>query len=201
MRTALIIGMIVFGLVILSGITAVASNGRDHTGQTVRTNKWADDVCGTVGAWEGAIKGIREEWRRNNWAARRSDGSTGDSNEQVVTVRGAVNRAILATQKTLQQGLRRAGIPDANQGAAASSILRGWAQQTETNLRVAKAQLKQRPTSVSEAFAQLVPPITAIANSAVEGRKAFAKAGALDPAIADAFKGSGTCRRLMKRQP
>jgi hypothetical protein len=201
MRTLAVIGGIVAGLIVVMGLTAAVSNGRDNSGKTVRTARWADDVCGTVGAWEGDLKGIREEWRRNNWAARRSDGSTGDSDEQVVTVRGAVDRAILATQKTLQEGLERAGVPDASQGAAAASILRDWAQQTETNLRVAKAELKQKPTSVAEAFAQLGPPIEALAHSLVDGRAAFAKAGALDPAIADGFKGSGTCRRLMKKQP
>ncbi len=110
-RALLIVGLVVAGLIVLSAVAGLASNGRDNTGETVRAERWADDVCGTVGAWEGQLKGIREELRHNNWAARRSDGSTGDSQEQVVTVHDAVNRAMRATQETLQEGLKRAGIP------------------------------------------------------------------------------------------
>jgi hypothetical protein len=180
-------------------VTALASNGRDNSGQTVRTQRWADDVCGSVGAWQGQLKDIREELRHNNWAARRSDGSTGDSQEQVVTVHGAVDRAMRATQQTLQEGLKRAGIADVGAGQQASLIVRQWAERTELNLRVAKAQIRQRPTSVAEAFASLVPPLTALARSAVDGRAAIAKVEALDPELADAFNRSGTCRRLLKK--
>ena len=99
--------------------------------ETVRAEVWADDVCGTVGAWQGQLKDIREELRHNNWAARRSDGSSGDSQEQVVTVHDAVDRAMRATQETLQEGLKRAGIPDVGQGEQASLIVRQWAERTE----------------------------------------------------------------------
>lgn len=196
MRILAVVGAIIAGVIVVSAVMAAADNGRDHTGQTVRASSWADDVCGTVGAWEGQLKGIREELRRNNWAARRSDGSTGDSTEQVTTIRGAVNRAMRATKGTLQEGLRRAGIPDTNRGTLASLTMRSWAKRTELNLRIAKAQLKQRPTSVAEAFASLIPPVTALARSAVDGRAAFRKVAALDPALADALNRSGNCRRL-----
>ena len=202
MRRALVIwGAVIVGLIVLVGVTAVASNGRDNTGETVRAEAWADDVCGTVGAWQGQLKDIREELRHNNWAARRSDGSSGDSQEQVVTVHDAVDRAMRATQETLQEGLKRAGIPDVGQGEQASLIVRQWAERTELNLRLAKAQIRQRPTSVAEAFASLVPPITALARSAVDGRAAIAKVEALDPELQDAFSRSGTCRRLLEKKP
>ncbi|MGZ4256483.1 MAG: hypothetical protein ACXVRE_01815 [Gaiellaceae bacterium] len=200
-RAIIIVGGIIGGLIVLSAVAALASNGRDNSGKTVRASGWADDVCGTVGAWQGQLKDIREELRHNNWAARRSDGSTGDSDEQVVTVHDAVDRAILATEQTLQEGLKRAGTPEANQGAQASQILRQWADQTEQNLRVAKAEIKQKPTSVSEAFASLGPPIEALARSAVDGRAAFKKVAALDPALGDALNGSGNCRRLTEKKP
>lgn len=193
------VGVILLGVIVVSGVMGAIDNGRDNSGETVRSSQWADDVCGTVGAWEGQLKGIREDLRHNNWAARRSDGGTGDSDEQIVTIRGATDRAIRATQQTLQEGLKRAGIPDANQGSQAALVLRDWANATEHDLRVAKAVLKQKPTSVSEGFASLIPPVTALARSAVAGRAAFTKVAALDPALSDALDRSGNCRRLMKK--
>jgi len=107
--------------------------------------------------------------------------------------------AIRATQDTLQEGLKRAGIPDTGQGAAASAILRDWANDTELRLRVAKAVIKEKPTSVAESFASLIPPYAALARSLVAGRAAVAKVEALDSDLADALDRSGNCRRLKKR--
>ena len=42
-------------------------------------------------------------------------------------MRGAVVRAIDATQDTLQEGIKRAGIPDAPQGPQAAQIVGTWA--------------------------------------------------------------------------
>lgn len=201
MRTLAIAGACVLGVIVIMAATGIAAgNGRDHSGETVRASKWADDVCGTVGAWQGQLKDIREELRHNNWAARRSDGYTGDAQEEVVTIHGAVDSAISATQETLQEGLKRAGIPDTSQGAGAAAILRDWADQTEHNLRIAKGHIKQKPTSVSEAFASLIPPVTALAASAVQGRAAFKKAAALDSEVGAALT-SRNCGRLLGKQP
>lgn len=201
MRTLAIAGACVLGVIVIMAATGIAAgNGRDHSGETVRASKWADDVCGTVGAWQGQLKDIREELRHNNWAARRSDGYTGDAQEEVVTIHGAVDSTISATQETLQEGLKRAGIPDTSQGAGAAAILRDWADQTEHNLRIAKGHIKQKPTSVSEAFASLIPPVTALAASAVQGRAAFKKAAALDSEVGAALT-SRNCGRLLGKQP
>lgn len=201
MRTLAIAGACILGVIVIMAVTGVAAgNGRDHSGEQVRANKWADDVCGTVGAWQGQLKDIREELRHNNWAARRSDGYTGDAQEEFLTIHGATDRAIRATQETLQEGLKRAGIPDTSQGAGAAAILRDWADQTEHNLRVAKGHIKQKPTSVSEAFASLIPPVTALATSAVQGRAAFKKAAALDSEVGAALT-SRNCGRLLEKQP
>jgi hypothetical protein len=193
--------VIVAGVVLVSGVVAAIGNGRDHTGDTVRAPRWAQDVCGTTGSWEGQIEGIRNELRDSNFAARQSDGGSGDSVEQTISVREAVDRAIRATTDTLQEGLKRAGIPDAPQGAQASQILLNWAHQTETNLRVAKGLLKEKPRSPAEALANLVPPATALARSALDGRAAFRKVSALDPQLASALDSSRNCRELMKEAP
>jgi hypothetical protein len=183
-------------------ILVAAGNGRDNTGETVRTQAWADDVCRTVGAWEGSLKDIRKELQKSNYGARNSDGSTGDTLENTVSVRLAVDKAIIATKQTLRHGLQRAGAPDSPQGAKAAAAMRAWALQTEANLLVARQQLKHDPPKssiASQAFELLSAPVTALARSAVQGRATVKAVAALDPALGDAFQRSGTCRRLQRR--
>jgi len=199
-RALVWIGAILAGVILVTGVVA-AIGGSDHTGDTVRASAWADDVCGTTGAWEGELEGIRDELRASNFAARQNDGGSGDSVEQTISVREAVDRAIRATTDTLQEGLKRAGTPDANKGEAASATLRGWARRTEERLRVAKAILQQKPTSVSEAFSLLWPAAQTLTRIAVDGRTAFKHVAALDPALADALNGSRNCRDLQKDAP
>jgi hypothetical protein len=196
---ALVIG--VGGAIVVSAVIAAASGGRDHTGDTVRAPQWADSACGAVGAWAGDLKAIRDELQRNNYAARQNDGGSGDSVEEHVGLRDAVNRAIRATEDTLQEGLKRAGNPDVEQGEQASATLRAWAQRTEHNLRVAKQELKNRPHSATEAYALLVTQASALVRSLQDGRAAFAEVAGLDPALADALQGSRNCSELKETLP
>lgn len=200
MRALVWIGAILVGVIVVTGVVA-AIGGRDHTGETVRASGWADDVCGTTGAWEGHLEAIRDEMSASNFAARQNDGGSGDQVEETISIREAVDRAIRATTDTLQEGLKRAGIPDANQGSKASATLLTWANRTEENLRLAKGLLKEKPSSPAEAVGNLVPPAAALARSAVEGRAAYKRVAALDPALADALDGSRNCRDLMKETP
>jgi hypothetical protein len=195
----LLVGVV--GAIVVSAVLAAASGGRDHTGDTVRASQWADASCGTVGAWAGDLKAIRDELQRNNYAARQNDGGSGDSVEEHVSLRDAVNRAIRATEDTLQEGLKRAGNPDVAQGEQASATLRAWAQRTEHNLRVAKQELKQRPKSAAEAYSLLVTQASALVRSLQDGRAAFTQAASLDPALSDAFDGSRNCSGLKETLP
>jgi hypothetical protein len=189
------------GAIVVTAVLAGVSGGRDHTGDTVRASQWADATCGAVGAWAGDLKAIRDEYTRNNYAARQNDGGSGESVEEAFTLRDAVNRAIRATEDTLQEGLKRAGNPDVAQGEQASATLRTWAQRTEHNLRVAKRQLKQRPHSAAEAYSLLVTQATALVQSLQQGRAAFTQVAGLDPALADAFDGSRNCSELKETLP
>jgi hypothetical protein len=184
----LLVGVV--GAIVVTAVLAGVSGGRDHTGDTVRASQWADASCGAVGAWAGDLKAIRDEYQRNNYAARQNDGGSGDSVEEAFTLRDAVNRAIRATEDTLQEGLKRAGNPDVAQGERASATLRAWAQRTEHNLRVAKRQLKERPHTATEAYSLLVTQATALVQSLQQGRAAFTQVAGLDPALADAFDGA-----------
>ena len=80
-------------------------------------------MCGTVGSWEGQLEAIGDDMKLSNVGARQNDGGSGDSVEGTIYVRQAVDRAIQATNDTLQKGLRRAGIPEGNGGAQASAAL------------------------------------------------------------------------------
>ena len=199
MRAWIVGALLALGLVL---ILVAAGNGGDHKGETVRTQAWADDVCGTVGAWEGSLKDIRKELQKNSYGARNSDGASGDFLEHTVGVRVAVDRAIIATKQTLRHGLERAGIPDAPQGAQAAAAMRAWALKTEGNLLVARHQLKQEPpgTSVaSKAFETVIVPAQALARSVAQGRATVEAVSKLEPSLGDAFDRSGTCRRLGRR--
>ena len=199
MRAFIVGFMLVFGLAI---VLIAAGGGRDHTGDTVNSQLWARDVCGTVGSWEGALKDIRKDFQKNNYGARNNDGFTGDSVEDRVTVREAVNRAIIATTETLQRGLKQAGQPDAPQGAKAAATLQAWAQQTETNLRVAQQKIKHDPpgnSRVSGYFQNLAAPVGALARSVLQGRAAFKSVTGLDPALASAFDDANTCKKYTEK--
>jgi hypothetical protein len=200
-RTWGLVAVLTVGVIAIAGAVAATGNGRDNSGKTVRTSSWANNVCGTVGAWEGQLEDIRDELRFSNFGARRTDGGSGDSVEGTVSLRSAVDRAIQATDDTLQEGLKRAGSPDVPSGTRAATILRTWAQQTEINLAVAQAELARKPATNGEAFAALIAPAGALARSAVAGRAALRQAAALDPKLADALATEPNCRELAAERP
>jgi hypothetical protein len=116
-------------------------------------------------------------------------------------LRESIDRAIRVTEDTLQEGLKRAGIPDAPNGEQASATLRAWAQRTEHNLRVAKQELKHKPDSTSDAYTLIVTQASALVRSILDGRAAFNRVSQLDPALASALTGSKRCQELKEGQP
>jgi hypothetical protein len=190
----------VVGIVALFAITA-AIGSNDNTGEAVSPSSWADDVCGAVGAWEGQFEALKDELDQNNYAARRSDGYTGDSVERSPGVRLVLNRAIRATDDVLREGLKQAGYPDVQGGQAAALALRAWALQTELRLVAAKRALRTDTDSTSQGYQALATASQVLQQAAVNGRAAFQKAGGVDPAIADALSGSDNCQELQEEQP
>ena len=155
-----------------------------------------------VGAWEGQLEAIRDELQASNFAARQNDGGSGDSVEETISVREAVDRAIRATDRHAAGGPEARRHPGREPGrAGVGDAARRGRSRPRTNLRVAKALLKEKPSSPAEAFGNLVPPAAALARSALEGRAAYKRVAALDPALADALDGSRNCRDLMKEAP
>ena len=193
------------GLLLALGLLLIfvaAGSGRDHTGDTVRAQSWASDVCRTVGAWEGSLKDIRKELQKNSYGARNSDGGSGDGVEGNVTVREAVDRAVIATNETLEPGLEQAGIPDSPRGRESAATVRAWAARTEDNLLIAQARLEREPAgdSIARAALQtLAVPVAALARSAADGRATLRTIFTADPDLGAAFQDSNTCRRLQRR--
>jgi hypothetical protein len=191
--------LIALGLIL---VLAATGSGRDNTGKMVRAQTWTNDACGTIGAWAGAMKSIRQELQKDNYGARRGDGGSGDLVEGAVTLRIAVDRAFIATRQTLKSGLKRAGIPDSPGGARAAAALRAWAARTEANLLAARSVLKHKPPSssyASQAFQEVVTPVAALACSVADGLLTLRTISAFDPALADLFNGSSNCRRLSRK--
>ena len=200
MNRWLLVLLLVLGLGTILGVSAAVGNG-DKTGETVSTSDWADDVCGSVGAWEGQLESLRDELGQSNYGARRNDGGAGDSVERTLVVSGAIDRAVQVTNDTLGEGLPRAGIPDVGQGEQAAQILQDWADKTESDLRAAQQSLDDDADTTSGAFGALGGAIGALQKAAVDGRAAFKQVSELDPELADALESSGNCQKLMEEQP
>jgi hypothetical protein len=184
------------GLLALLVVSVVVAEGRDNTGETVRPERWADDVCDTVGAWEGQLEVIGDQIDVSSVAVRRHDGGSGDEVEGSVTVRDAVDRAIQATEDTLQEGLTRSGSADVAAGEEAASILDEWAQQTERRLRVVQTALEAAPDTTAAQFGGLAAGSVVVRNAVQAGREAFANVAELDTELADALEGEGSCQEL-----
>jgi hypothetical protein len=187
-------------VLVLVGFVA-AVDGRDNTGETVRADRWADDVCGAVGAWEGQLEAIGDDLAENNFAARENDGGSGDHVEATIFVREAIDRAVDATDQTLQEGLERSGIPDVADGEQATRILAAWAQSTENDLLAVEDTLDRSPDTPSDAYVALRGAVTALERSALAGRAAFRQVAALDPELSDALEESRNCEELMREEP
>jgi hypothetical protein len=188
-----------FVVVLLLGV--IVARGQDNTGETVRPSAWADDVCGTVGAWEGQLEDIGDDVALSNVGARQNDGGSGDHVEGTLYVREALGRVIQATNDTLQEGLKRAGAPDVAQGEEASLILRNWAQQTENDLHAVRVLLKASPNTTAAAFRGLGATVAVLERSAIAGRAAFRQVAALDSELASAIEDESNCEELMREEP
>jgi hypothetical protein len=175
--------------------------GDDNSDETVRVSTWADDTCGAVGAWEGQIQVIADGVRTANAAVRQNDGGSGDSVEWTFFVRTAITRTIQATDLTLQEGLKRAGIPDVEEGEQASLILRGWAQETKDGLRSARATLEREADSTTAAIEAIGYAASVLSQSQVVGREAFEEVAALDSELENALTESDRCTDLRADRP
>lgn len=189
------------GFLVLLLVSVVVAEGRDNEGETVRPERWADDVCDVIGAWEGQLEVVADEIDLSSVAVRRHDGGSGDEVEGTIHVRDAVDRAVQATNDTLHEGLTRAGSPDVADGDEAASILADWARSTEARLRIVRNALEVTPNTTATAFGGLAAAVVVLENAAEAGREAFAAVAELDPELADAIEGERSCQELRSEEP
>ena len=109
-----------------------------------------------------------------------NDGGSGDAVEGNVFVRAVITRAIRDTDDVLQEGIKRAGIPDTSHGEAAALLLRGWAERTEIQLRAIRRNLKQDPQSVESSYTALTDASLALQRSLTVAHQAFDSLGQTD---------------------
>jgi hypothetical protein len=200
MRGLLALVVATVGTLILIAVLVGVASGDDHTNDVVAVDNWAEDACGSVAAWAGQLEAIGDELRASDVNAQRNDGGSGDHVEASIEVHEAVGRAIQATEDTLQEGLKRAGIPDAPDGVDASLILRTWAQETEDALRASDEESNVTPDTTTGTFETLGAAVASLRDSLVEGRRAFTEVARLDAAYEEAFADTRECRDLAEEQ-
>ena len=201
MRGLITLVVAVVGSLCLLAVLIGMDVGDDNSGETVRASNWAGDVCGTIGAWEGQIEAIADGLRTANSAVRPHDGGSGDEVEGTLLMRAALTRAIQATDLTLQEGLERAGIPDADGGEQASQLLIDWAQDTKEGLRSARATIERDADSTTAALEALGYASSVLSQAQVQGRETFEQIADLDPELEQALSEAEECTILQEQQP
>jgi hypothetical protein len=182
------------GVVLLAG---AAIGSRDESGEQVTAGEWAQNVCGAVGAWRGAIEAVVEEVRTPNATSMAGGEERQSETPQGRTgfVRKGLERAVQATE-TLVEGVDRAGVPDTDQGEEAAERVSNWADAALGGLEDAEDSLDEEADSLEEAVDQLTDAARSIGSALVGGVQVLADVARLDPELAAALRDSSTCERL-----
>jgi hypothetical protein len=183
--------------VVLVIVVAAAIGGRDKSGETVTAGEWAQDVCGAVGSWRGAIEAIVDDVRKTPAA-----GATGTEEPQSETpqgrtalIREGLERSVEATE-TMIEGIRRAGVPDTEEGEQAVEQVSEWANSALNDLEEAQDSLDEEAETVEKAISQLTGALGAIGSAVGGGVQTIAEIARLDPELAAALRESSTCQEL-----
>ena len=201
MRGLLTLVIAVVGSLLLLAILIGMDVGNDNSSATVRAPRWADDVCAATGAWEGQIEVISDGVRTSTSATRPNDGGSGDHVEWTLFARTAITRAIQATDLTLVEGIRQAGVPNTDSGPEASKILLDWANETKEGLRAARATIERDPDSTTAAIEAIGYSSAVLSQAQLKGRQAYEQVAALNSDLEDALSGSDKCTNLRGKQP
>ena len=189
------------GLLVLLLVSVVVAEGRDNEGETVRPERWADDVCDVIGAWEGQLEVIGDEIDLSSVAVRRHDGGSGDEVEGTdLRARrrrpcgpGDQRHAPRGPDARREPGRRergggvehprRLGPVDGGPSPHRAERARGHAEHDGDRVR--------RPRRRGRV----------LENAAEAGREAFAAVAELDPELADAIEGERSCQELRSEEP
>ena len=182
-------------LVLVLGVTALIGNS-DESGEPVTAGEWAQNVCGSVGAWRGALESVVEDIRTpsaNSTAGEEPQSETPQG--RTGFVRKGIERAVQATE-TMVDGIDNAGVPDTANGEEAANDVSVWAERALGDLEEAQDSLDEEADTLEEAIEQFQDATGAIGATLVGGVQTLTDVAQLDPALAVALQQSSTCEQL-----
>jgi hypothetical protein len=185
--------------ILLIIVLSAAIGDRDREGQSVSSGVWAQDVCGVVATWRGAMEAIAEDLR-----GAPSIGDLGVAEPQSQTpqsrsalVRESLGRAIEVTDFAVH-GLDRSGTPDSPQGAQVARSINDWARAAEDDLEQAQDTLEEEADTLEESLERNANPTRYLASVIASGRQTLIDAMKTDPQLAAAAAASSTCQKLQE---
>ena len=189
-----IVGALV-GVALVLGVTALIGN-RDERGEPVTAGEWAQNVCGSVGAWRGELEAIVDDIRTPSAVSTAGEEPQSETPQgRTGFVRKGLERTVRAAE-TLVEGIDRAGVPDTAQGEEAAGQVSDWANSSLDDLDQAQDALDEEADSLEEAIEQFQDATGAIAATLVAGVQTLTDVAQLDPELAAAIQDSSTCQQV-----
>ena len=189
-----IVGALV-GVALVLGVTALIGN-RDESGEPVTAGEWAQNVCGSVGAWRGELEAIVDDIRTPSAVSTAGEEPQSETPQgRTGFVRKGLERTVGAAE-TLVEGIDNAGVPDTEQGEEAAGQVSDWADSSLDDLDQAQDALDEEADSLEEAIEQFQDAAGAIAATLVAGVQTLNDVARLDPELAAAIQDSSTCQQL-----
>ena len=137
-----IVGIAV-GVVLVLGVTALIGN-RDKQGETVTAAEWAQNTCGSVGAFRGEMESIVEDIRTPSAVIASGEEPQSETPQgRTGFIRVGMERGVQAT-KTLVEGVDNAGIPDTAEGEEAARRVSAWADSARERSPGVAGRARQR---------------------------------------------------------
>jgi hypothetical protein len=191
---------ILAGVGILAVILVGAALGDDDSGETVPAGQWAQNVCGAVGVWRGAIEPIVEDIRTPNAFSTTGEEPQSETPQgRTAYVRKGLERAVESTE-TMVEGIESAGTPDSPEGEQAADDIATWAERALDELEEAEDSLEEEADSPEQSIEQFQDAVGAITGAFVGGAETIAGIAELDPALAAAARQSSTCQQLQEER-
>jgi hypothetical protein len=189
-----IVGALV-GVALVLGVTALIGN-RDERSEPVTAGEWAQNVCGSVGAWRGELEAIVDDIRTPSAASTAGEEPQSETPQgRTGFVRKGLERTVGAAE-TLVEGIDNAGVPDTSQGQEAAGLVSDWANSSLDDLDQAQDALDEEADSLEEAIEQFRDATGAIAATLVAGVQTLNDVARLDPALEAALNDSSTCQQV-----
>ncbi len=183
------------GVLLVLGVTALIGN-RDERGETVTAGEWAQNVCGSVGAWRGELESIVDDLRTPNANAAGGEEPQSETPQgRTGYIRKGLERGVQATE-TMVEGVDNAGIPDTAEGEEAAERVSDWSDSALSALEESQDSLDDEAETIEESIEQLAGAARAMAEVLASGAQTIVEVGRLDPELAAALRDSSTCQQV-----